>query len=167
LEKRRRKMTSEMDFEIDNFVQKLQEEISEEEKETFSEVVIDRFINPRNLGSFEEPDGYARITGICGDTMEIYLRIKDEKIVKCSFFTDGCGPSIACGSIVAELATGKSIIEAKGISQETVLKACGGLPESHTHCALLASYTLNEAIKEYETLKRQPWKKAYRKLYKK
>lgn len=156
-----------MTSEIDNFVQKLQGEISEEEKETFSEVVIDRYMTPRNLGGLEEADGYARITGICGDTMEIFLRIKDERIFACRFFTDGCGPTIACGSIVTELATGKSIIEAKGISQETVLKACGGLPESHTHCALLASYTLNEAIKEYETLKRQPWKKAYRKLYKK
>jgi nitrogen fixation NifU-like protein len=156
-----------MSSEIDKFAEQLQGEISEEEKATFSEVVIDHSMNPRNLGAIEEPDGYAKITGICGDTMEIYLRIKDGKIVTCNFLTDGCGPSIACGSIVTELASEKSIIEAKGITQETVLKTCNGLPESHSHCALLASYTLNEAIKEYETLKRQPWKKSYRKLYKK
>jgi nitrogen fixation NifU-like protein len=156
-----------MSSEIDKFVEQLQGEISEEEKETFSEVVIDRYMTPRNLGGLEEADGYARITGICGDTMEIFLRIKDERIFACRFFTDGCGPSIACGSIVTELASGKSIQEAKGISHNTVLEACGGLPESHTHCAMLAAYTLGEAIREYETLKRNPWKKAYRKLYKK
>jgi nitrogen fixation NifU-like protein len=156
-----------MSSEIDKFVEQLQGEITEEEKATFSGIVIDRFMNPRNLGGILEPDGYARITGICGDTLEIYLKIRDENIAECLFLTDGCGPTIACGSIVTELASGKNIQEAKGISQDIVLEACGGLPESHTHCAMLAAYTLGEAIREYETLKRNPWKKAYRKLSKK
>jgi len=155
-----------MTSEIDDFVNDVQQEITEEEKETFSGVVIDHYMSPRNLGGMIEPDGYSRITGICGDTMEIFLKIKDEKIIRCCFFTDGCGPSIACGSIVTELATGKSIFEAMKISQETVLEACGGLPDSHTHCALLAAYTLSEAIGEYQELRRNAWKKAYRKLRK-
>ena len=156
-----------MSPEIDKFVEQLQGEITEEVKETFSGTVIDRFMNPRNLGGILEPDGYARITGICGDTLEIYLKIRDGKIAECSFWTDGCGPTIACGSIVTELASGKNILEAKGISHDTVLEAFEGLPESHTHCAILAAHTLGEAIREYDKLKPNPWKKAYRKLYKK
>lgn len=155
-----------MSSELENFVEKLQKEITEEEKTLFSETVIKHSLNPRNLGGMLEPDGYAKITGICGDTMEIFLRIKDGIITHCSFLTDGCGPTIACGSIVTELALGKNIHEAKSISQDKVLEACGGLPESHVHCALLAAYTLSEAIREYEELKRNPWKKAYRRLRK-
>ncbi|MBA7621587.1 Iron-sulfur cluster assembly scaffold protein IscU [subsurface metagenome] len=107
-------------------------------------------MHPRNLGKIEKPDSYARITGPCGDTMEFFLTIKSNIIKECRFLTDGCGTSIACGSIVTELAKGKELNQAVGITQEIVLKTCGGLLPDDEHCALLASNTLIEAIRNYK-----------------
>ena len=93
-----------MKSDFDTFAEKLQEEILEDVRKYYSEMVIDHWMHPRNLKKIEEPEGYSRITGPCGDTMEISLTIKDDKITDCCFRTDGCGTSIACGSIVTELA---------------------------------------------------------------
>ena len=79
-----------------------------------------------------------------------------------SFWTDGCGPSIASGSMVTELAKGKSILEARKVTQDDILDALGGLPEDSLHSALLAANTLREAIKDYLAFKNEPWKRVYR-----
>jgi nitrogen fixation protein NifU and related proteins len=97
----------------------------------------------------ENPDGYASITGPCGDTMEIFLKVEEGKVKDASFQTDGCGPSMICGSIVAELAFGREPDEAKKITDETILKTIGGLPGEDQHCALLAANTLRGAINDY------------------
>ena len=76
--------------------------------------------------------------------------------------TDGCGTTIAAGSMATELARGKSVIQAQKISQQDVLKALGGLPEESQHCALLVSNTLNEAVNDYLAFKNEPWKRAYK-----
>jgi nitrogen fixation NifU-like protein len=131
-------------------------------RETYSEVVIDHFLNPRNLGEIQSPDGFARVTGPCGDTMEIRLGVRNGVIFHATFWTDGCGPSIACGSMTTELVKGKSIGEALGITQEDILSSLGGLPEESQHCALLASNTLKAALRDYRSLKNEPWKRAYR-----
>ena len=128
----------------------------------YSEKTIDHFLNPRNMAEIHAPDGYGKVTGPCGDTMEIYLRIKDGRIINTTFRTDGCGTTIASGSMVTELAKGRSIIEARGITQDDILDALGGLPEESRHCALLAAKTLKEAIKDYLAFKREPWKRVYR-----
>jgi nitrogen fixation NifU-like protein len=120
-------------------------------------------MNPRNLGDMEDADGFARVTGPCGDTMEIWLRAKNGDLTDATFLTDGCGTSIASGSMVTEMAKGKNITEAQKISQQDVLSALGGLPEESQHCALLAADTLKEAIRNYLAMKKEPWKKAYRK----
>ena len=129
----------------------------------YSETTIDHAMNPRNVGDMEDADGFARITGPCGDTMEIWLKVKNDSVADATFITDGCGPSIASGSMVTELAKGKNVREARIISQQDVLSALDGLPEESQHCALLAANTLKEAIRDYLTIKREPWKKAYRK----
>lgn len=95
------------------------------------------------------PDGFAKITGPCEDTMQILFKVKDGKIFKIKFLTDGCASSIATGSMATELAQGKKIEEVAEISQEMILKALNGLPEESMHCALLASNTLKEAVKNY------------------
>ncbi|HEU65199.1 MAG TPA: iron-sulfur cluster assembly scaffold protein [Chloroflexi bacterium] len=128
----------------------------------YSEKTIEHFLNPRNLGKIPAPDGFGRITGSCGDTMEIYLEVRDDRVINASFWTDGCGPSIASGSMVTELAKGKSVSEARKVTQQDVLDALGGLPEDSLHCALLAANTLKEAIRDYLAFKKEPWKKAYR-----
>jgi nitrogen fixation NifU-like protein len=142
-----------MDFEEMDFAEKLQEEIIEEAKREYSEVIVDHWLNPRNIGRVLDADGVARVTGPCGDTMEIYLFVKNGKIVKCFFYTDGCGSSIACGSIVTTLAKGKRIRDARKISKERIIEYCKSIPPEYEHCALLASNTLHEAISNYERTK--------------
>jgi nitrogen fixation NifU-like protein len=148
--------------EFDNPFKELEQTVMDDIKQTYSEKTIDHFLNPRNLGEIPAPDGFGRITGPCGDTMEIRLKVRDDRIINASFWTDGCGPSIASGSVVTELAKGKSVLEAKKITQQDVLNALGGLPEDNLHCALLAANTLKEAIKDYLAFKNEPWKRAYR-----
>jgi nitrogen fixation NifU-like protein len=149
--------------EFDDRFKELEQSVMEDMKEVYSEKTIDHFLNPRNLGEIAAPDGFGRVTGPCGDTMEIYLKVRDGKVINASFWTDGCGPSIASGSMVTELAKEKSLIEARKITQDDVLDALGGLPEDSLHCALLAANTLKEAIKDYLAFKNEPWKRAYRK----
>jgi nitrogen fixation NifU-like protein len=128
----------------------------------YTENVIDHAQNPRNIGQIHDADGSASVTGSCGDTMEIYLRVRNDKILNAVFFTDGCGTTVAAGSMVTEMAKGKSVSDAFRITQQDVLNALGGLPEESRHCALLASDTLRAAVRDYFTYKNQPWKRAYR-----
>lgn len=151
-----------MGEEFGNSFRELEQTIMEDMKRTYSETTIDHFLNPRNLGEIPGHDGLGRITGPCGDTMQICFKARDGKVTDASFWTDGCGPSIASGSMVTELAKGKSVHEAQRITQQDVLDALGGLPEESRHCALLAANTLKEAIKDYLASKNEPWKRAYR-----
>ena len=128
----------------------------------YTETVIDHAINPRNVGSIANADGFASMTGPCGDTMEIWLKVRNGTLAQASFWTDGCGTSIAAGSMVTELAKGKAVAEILKISQQDVLDALGGLPEESAHCALLAANTLREAMKDYLAYNKEPWKRAYR-----
>jgi nitrogen fixation NifU-like protein len=142
--------------------EKFEELIKAEMRKAYSEATIDHAMNPRNIGHLDDADGFARVKGTCGDTMEIWLKVKNDIIRNAGFLTDGCGTSIASGSMVTEMAKGKSIAECQKINQESVLDALGGLPEESQHCALLAADTLKAAIRDYMTIKREPWKKAYR-----
>jgi nitrogen fixation NifU-like protein len=149
--------------EFDDPFKELEQSVTEDMKRVYSEKTIDHFLNPRNLGEMPTPDGFARVTGPCGDTMEIYLKVKEGKVINASFWTDGCGPSIASGSMITEMAKRMTINEARRISQHDVLAALGGLPDESEHCALLAANTLREAIKDYLAFKKEPWKRAYMK----
>jgi nitrogen fixation NifU-like protein len=151
-----------MGQEFDHSFRELEQSVMQDMRETYSEETIDHFLNPRNLAEIAAPDGFARVTGPCGDTMEIRLRVKDGRVLNTSFWTDGCGPSIASGSMVTELAKGKNVSEAQKITQQDVLDALGALPEESLHCALLAANTLKEAIKDYLASRNEPWKRAYK-----
>ena len=137
--------------------------VKAEMRKIYSETAIDHAMNPRNVGNMDEADGTTKVTGPCGDTMEIWLRVKNGNIADATFLTDGCGTSIASGSMVTEIVKGKSVSEAQKISQRDVLAALGGLPEESEHCALLAANTLKGAIRDYLAMKKEPWKRAYRK----
>jgi len=147
---------------FDNSFKKLEKLVMEDMRKIYSEKVIDHFLNPRNLGRIQAPDGFGRATGPCGDTMEIYLSVNGDKVINATFWTDGCGPSIASGSMVTELIKEKSIFEAQKISSDDILNALGGLPEESWHCALLAANTLKEAVRNYLAFKNEPWKRLYR-----
>jgi nitrogen fixation NifU-like protein len=143
--------------------ERFEEAIKEKMREVFSENAIEHSMHPRNIGELENADGFARVTGPCGDTMQIWLKVKDGTISSASFTTDGCGTTIASGSMITEMAKGKSVGEAQRIGQQDVLDALDGLPEESQHCALLASNTLKQAVKDYLDIKNEPWKKTYRK----
>jgi nitrogen fixation NifU-like protein len=129
----------------------------------YSAKAIEHVMNPRNFGVVENADGYAcGSLGNCGDTLEIWLKVDGDKISRASFMTDGCANSIACGSVITEMATGKDIKEAMLIGQQSVLDALEGLPEEDSHCALYTSNTLKAAIRDYLDTLKEPWKKNYR-----
>jgi nitrogen fixation NifU-like protein len=148
-----------MSSELDN----PQETVKTDARQIYSETVIDHAVNPRNLGDMLDFDGFARVTGPCGDTMEVWLKVRDNTVDDIAFMTDGCGPSIASGSIMTELAKGRSITVAIRICQQDILEALGGLPQESQHCALLAANTLKAAIRDCIAMQKEPWKKAYRK----
>ncbi len=118
--------------------------------EGYSEKFKDEFLSPRNIGKMQNPDGHANITGICGDTIEMYLTIEDERISNIKFMTDGCGATIACASYVTRTVKGKSIEEALRIKPEDIDSYFEGLPEESKHCAKLAIGTLKAALNMYE-----------------
>lgn len=151
------------DEDIEKFARELQEQILEQIRKQYSETVIDHWQNPRNLRKIENPDGYAKVKGSCGDTMEMYIKMKEKKISECGFQTDGCGTTIVCGSVASELVQNKSFTQALAlISAEEILKQLEGLPESDVHCAQLAAETLRRALADYLYQKKAPWKKHYR-----
>ena len=142
--------------------EKESEKTNRDLRTVYTEIVIDHAQNPRNLGQIPDADGFASVVGSCSDTMEICIRVRNDKILNATFFTDGCATTIAAGSMVTELAKGKNVSDAFKITQHDVLNALGGLPEESQHCALLASNTLRAAIRDYLAFKNQPWKRAYR-----
>ena len=158
-------MTRKEDDEVKESARELQERILEEIRRTYSPAVIDHWQNPRNFKALESPDGYAGVKGVCGDTMEMFLRVKDEKVIECTFQTDGCGTTIVCGSVATELAAGRPIIEVLGaVNAAEILRVLGGLPEDSVHCAQLAAETLRRALADYLYHKNEPWKKNYKKM---
>ncbi|MFC2036104.1 iron-sulfur cluster assembly scaffold protein [Chloroflexota bacterium] len=116
-------------------------------KNIYFETVIDYAMNPRSEGKMDFTDGHASITGPCGDVMDIWLKVKDDTIIKATFMTDGCGTTLAAGSMITELVKGKRIGQALRISHEDVLSALDGLPKESRHCALLAANTLKVAVR--------------------
>jgi nitrogen fixation NifU-like protein len=147
---------------IDDFVRQVQAQILEEARAQYSETVIDHWMHPRNLGAMDRPDGHARITGPCGDTIEIFIRVTGQRVAAVSFQTDGCATSIAAASMATEMATGKTLAEARAISQDDILEALEGLPDESRHCALLAASTLRAAIDDHLSLRGASWKRLYR-----
>lgn len=116
--------------------------------EGYTRTAVDHALDPKNLGSMGDADGYACYTGPCGDTMEIWVKARGGRVERASFCTDGCGSSTACGSMVTEMARGLELSRAAGIGQEDVLEQLGGLPEESRHCALLAAATLRMAVED-------------------
>jgi Mrp family chromosome partitioning ATPase len=116
-----------------------------------TEVARDHALHPRNHGVLEDHDGHARITGPCGDTMEFWLSVHNGIVERISFMTDGCGSSLACGSMATLLSQGNRIADALNVHQKDILKALGGFPPEFEHCALLAANALKAACEDFLT----------------
>ena len=119
----------------------------------YSEIVMEHFRHPRNVGRIEDPDAKA-IEGspACGDMVAVYLKVdpEDLRITDVKFESYGCASNIATGSIITELAKGKTLEEVKAITWKQASEALGGLPPIKTHCSVLAVDGLRAAVQNYE-----------------
>jgi nitrogen fixation NifU-like protein len=116
----------------------------------YSEKVMDHFMHPRNVGEMENPDGVGKVGNpICGDIMEMYIKVKDGVIVDAKFKTFGCGAAIATSSMATELVKGKPIEEALKLTNQAVAEALGGLPAIKMHCSVLAEDAFKAAVNDY------------------
>jgi nitrogen fixation NifU-like protein len=121
--------------EFDRFVEDLQEEVDRQARAVYSAKLIEEAGHPDHVGRVEAPDAYGRSMGWCGDMMEFYLRLDGERIEKVRFMPDGCGPTLACGNVLARMIEGLTIDQAGDV-----------LPEEHFHCAELAVSTFQNAM---------------------
>ncbi len=116
----------------------------------YSEKVMEHFMNPRNVGEIENPDGIGEEGNpVCGDMMTFYIKVKDDRLEDVKFKTFGCGAAIAVSSIVSEMAKGKTLEEAMKITPRSVADELEGLPKNKFHCSNLGAQALNKAIKDY------------------
>nr|QNO47940.1 iron-sulfur cluster assembly scaffold protein IscU 2 [Methanosarcinales archaeon ANME-2c ERB4] len=142
-----------MSVDIDELAEKLENSVLEDAREVFSETVIEYAYNPRNVGEISDADGVGRVTGTCGDTVQIQIRVENGRVIESRFVTDGCGTSIACGSMLTEMIKGKTIEEALMITSGDLLRSLDGLPEEYVHCSVIAVDTLHAAIDDYRELR--------------
>jgi nitrogen fixation NifU-like protein len=120
----------------------------------YSKKVMEHFMNPRNVGTIEDPDGFGKVGNpVCGDLMEMFIKVKDDIITDVRFKTFGCGSAIATSSMVTELAKGMRVDEAMKITRDDVATELDGLPPQKMHCSNLAADALHAAIKDYERRK--------------
>lgn len=121
----------------------------------YSQKVMDHFMNPRNVGEIPDADGIGMEGNpTCGDAMQIFIKVENDRIVDAKFKTFGCGAAIAVSSMITEMIKGKTIDEALQISKETVAQELGGLPPQKMHCSNLGADALRKAIEDYRSKKK-------------
>ena len=116
----------------------------------YSEMVMDHFEHPRNVGEIENADGVGEVGNpVCGDIMRMYLKIDNDVITDCKFKTFGCGSAIATSSMATEMIKGKTVKEALELSNKAVVEALDGLPTHKIHCSVLAEEAIKAALVDY------------------
>jgi nitrogen fixation NifU-like protein len=116
----------------------------------YSDLVIEHFTNPRNVGVIENADGVGRVGNpVCGDMMEIFIKVEDGRIADVKFRTFGCGAAIATSSMATEMVKGKPIEDVLRLTRKDVADALGGLPAHKMHCSNLAVDALRAALHDY------------------
>jgi len=118
---------------------------------SYNPIVIDHFTHPRNMGEMDDPDGVGEATNpACGDTMRLFIKVKENRVIDAKFLTFGCAAAIASSSITTEMIKGKTLEEILTISNQMVAEALGGLPPTKIHCSVLAEDALNAAVLDYQ-----------------
>ena len=121
----------------------------------YTKKLMDHFMNPRNVGIIENPDGYGKVgSPSCGDMMEIFLKIEDEIIKDAKFRTFGCASAIASSSVTTEMIINKSIEEALNLTNNSIVENLDGLPAKKIHCSVLAEEVIKAAIENYISKKK-------------
>ncbi len=116
----------------------------------YSEKVMEHFRDPHNVGEIKDASGIGKVgNSICGDIMNLYIKVENDIVVDAKFKTFGCGAAISTSSMVTDLVKGKSIKEALEVSNRAVAEALGGLPPIKMHCSVLAEEALKSAIDDY------------------
>ena len=123
--------------------------------EEYTDEVMEHFRNPKNVGEIENPSGRGKVGNpTCGDIMEFYIKVDENGVITdAKFKTFGCGAAIATSSVLTEMVKGKTIEEAKKITNMQVVEALGGLPQVKVHCSVLAEEALEKAINDYYSKK--------------
>ena len=117
----------------------------------YSAKVMDHFMNPRNVGEIEDASGIGEVGNpACGDMMRLYLKIEDGRVVDAKFRTFGCGAAIASSSMLTEMIKGKTVAEAREITNRHVADALDGLPPVKIHCSVMAEEAVKSALDDYE-----------------
>ena len=116
----------------------------------YSEKVMDHFMNPRNVGEIESADGVGEVGNpACGDMMRLYLKIGEGRVLDAKFRTFGCGAAIASSSMLTEMIKGKTVDEARAITNQQVAEALDGLPAVKIHCSVMAEQAVKSALDDY------------------
>ena len=122
----------------------------------YNETVMDHFMNPRNVGDLENPDGLGTYgSPVCGHMMQVGIQVENDIITDAKFKTFGCGSAIASSSIATEMIIGKDIHEALKITNKVVAEALDGLPPVKMHCSVLAEEAVKAAIEDYLSKKQK------------
>ena len=117
----------------------------------YNRLVMDHLTHPRNKGEMEGPDGVGEAQNpVCGDTLRLFIRVAENRIIDATFLTFGCGAAIASSSMVTEMIKGKTIDEVLAITDQMVVEALGGLPPSKIHCSILAEKAIRAAVLNYQ-----------------
>jgi NifU-like protein involved in Fe-S cluster formation len=132
-------------------------------KKHYSKTVVEHCLRPRNFQRMRAPDGYIKHKVEDGDVVEVFVRLDNDRVIECTFQTDGCAATLACGSIATELVKGRVYSEAAdAVSPDKIIEASGGLPDGNIHCAHNISRALKLAMADGLVQKQSPWKKLYR-----
>jgi len=134
--------------ELDNLVENIVTAMEAEDSKIYTKEVISEFRDPANVGPLDDADGTGVADGLCMDTMHMWVRLEGGRVSQCTFYTDGCGATIACGSRLTKLVTGRTTDDAMAIGPEDLIKSLGGLPEEHIHCASLSVIAFRNAVRD-------------------
>jgi len=141
---------------------KLDEFILGNAEAAYSEIFLEHALHPHNARNIDGANGFGVVHSHDDSAMEIWLSVREGRIEDASFWTDGCGTTIACGSMVTETARGRTIEEALSLTPKDISAALGGLPGQGCTCASLAVSALKEAARDYLAFKDEPWRRKYK-----
>ncbi|MEW5748626.1 MAG: iron-sulfur cluster assembly scaffold protein [Candidatus Thermoplasmatota archaeon] len=134
--------------ELDTLVENIVTAMEAEDSRVYTKEVVAEFRDPANVGPLDGADGHGLADGLCGDTMQVWVKVDGGRVTGCTFYTDGCGATIACGSRLTKMVTGLTAEDAKALRPEELVASLGGLPEDHVHCASLAVIAFRNAMRD-------------------